>query len=100
MIIVRNLQTGAVLHRVPPSIVNHADFGPAAAIVVKADGAVAWAVERQAPDGSLVDEIRAADKMGYRVVATGPGIDAASLALAGSTLYWTQDGKPASAVLH
>jgi hypothetical protein len=37
---------------------------------------------------------------GIRTLASGPTVAPSSLALAGSTLYWTQEGKPFSAVLN
>jgi hypothetical protein len=44
-------------------------------------------------------EVHAADRTGSRLLASGPTIDPHSLALAGSTLYWTQGGKPFTASL-
>ena len=105
-LIVRDLRTGRMLHKLqigtPPLI--EADNGYATAIVVKSDGSVAWivghsfgAAESLGPPP--VYEVEAADKPGRRVLASGTDIDPSSLALAGSTLYWTQGGKPASALL-
>jgi hypothetical protein len=65
------------------------------AIVVKSDGSVAWIVE-----SSSEYQVRAVDKSGSRVLSSGTNIDPHSLALAGSTLYWTQGGKPKSAMLN
>ena len=112
-VVVRNLQTGRVLHNVPTGISNHAEpgfsgVGPTKAIVLKSDGAVAWIVQTHLESPSANNNykshgeyaVEAADKTGNRLLASGPGIDPSSLALAGSTLYWTQEGKPASAVLN
>jgi len=44
-------------------------------------------------------EVRAVDKTGSRLLASGGDIDPTSLALAGSTLYWTQGSLPFSAQL-
>jgi hypothetical protein len=100
LVIVRDLRNGRVLHDVPtgtsnppyPTLVGD---GPTTAIVVKSDGAVAWIVENL-----LKYEVHALDKTGNRVLASGSDIEPHSLALAGSTLYWMQGGKPMSAVLH
>jgi len=72
---------------------------------VKSDGAVAWIVETQR--GPFVGEtgpptmfeVRAVDRTGSRLLASGSHFDPLSLALAGSTLYWTQGGQPFSAQL-
>jgi len=45
-------------------------------------------------------DLYAFDKTGERLLASGVELEPASLALKGSLLYWTQDGKPFSAVLH
>jgi hypothetical protein len=108
---VRNLRNGKVVHRVPtgtPSeathtvdgvVVQNEGVGPAMAIVVKSDGAVAWIA--QAPGGGegYQYQVHALDKTGSRLLAASTEVDPFSLALAGSTLYWTQDGKPKSASL-
>jgi hypothetical protein len=105
LIIVKNLRTGMTLHRVPTGVptmqtpeVSEIGTGPASIIVVKADGAVAWI----APTGTGVGlrQIRAVDKSGTRVLASGPGIGRSSLTLAEGRLYWTQGDVPASAILN
>jgi hypothetical protein len=104
-IVVRNLRNGRVIHKVPtgtPSIPpkNPGDIGigGTTSIVVKNDGAVAWIV---AVSGATPEyQVHAFDKTGSRVLASGSEIAPYSLALAGSTLYWTQGGKPMSAVLN
>ncbi|MGP0101712.1 MAG: hypothetical protein ACLPUT_08855 [Solirubrobacteraceae bacterium] len=91
-VIVRDLRTGRVLHRADSTGSFVQD------IVLKSDGAVAWIV-----DTSFLPEehaVVALDKTGTRTLASGRGVEASSLALAGSTLYWTQAGKPFSAVLN
>jgi hypothetical protein len=115
-VVVRNLLTGRVLRREPtggskltPSIHNYnvpepGDYvgvGPALDVVVKGDGSVAWIVHNHL--SSLVPpkyEVHVVDRLGSRIVASNPDIGPSSLALAGSTLYWTQDGKPFSALLN
>jgi hypothetical protein len=97
---VRNLRTGRVLHHVPngerpnPHSVG---LGETAAIVVRADGAVAWTVRAGETRGGI--QLRSVDASGSHLLAMSPTIDPRSLALAGSTVYWTDDGKPASAQL-
>jgi hypothetical protein len=112
-IFVQDLRNGRVLRRLPTgSAVHHeagfSGVGPAVAIVAKSDGAVAWIVESHYEPASAKNDyisgheyaVEAADSTGNRLLASGQGIDPASLALAGSTLYWTQGGKPASAALN
>jgi len=115
---VENLRTGQVLHSVPTGTVpganggqttvpvgdtppNTVGVGPIVTLVVKSDGAVAWTVENRIPARHVpaIYEVHALDGSGARVLATGSDIDPHSLALAGSTLYWTRDGKPMSAPL-
>jgi hypothetical protein len=47
----------------------------------------------------VVYDVRAVDAAGDRLLADGNNIAPNSLALAGSTLYWTQGGAPQSASL-
>jgi hypothetical protein len=101
LIIVRDLRSGHVLHKVPTGIprpenaASAIGAGFATTIVLKSDGAVAWINER--PLGEATEyQVHALDKTGNRLLATGTDIDPHSLALAGSTLYWTQGGKPYS----
>ena len=103
-VVVRDLRTGRILHYVPtgesisplPGIVGD---GPVIAIVVKSDGAVAWTVDTEESGGNSY-HVHALDKNGQRVLASGADIDPHSLALAGSTLYWAQGGKPFSTTLN
>jgi hypothetical protein len=68
------------------------------AIVVKNDGRVAWIVETGYPVAEY--QVHAVDKSGNQMLAAGTDVDLHSLALTGSTLYWTQGGKPISSVLN
>ncbi len=104
-IVVRDLRNGRVLHKIPTgnsASSTHVGSGPAMAIVAKSDGAVAWIAEndslstREAKDY----EVHALDRSGSRVLASGSGIEPLSLGVVGSTLYWMQSGKPASATLN
>jgi hypothetical protein len=91
-VVVRDLRTGRVLHRADSTGSFVQD------IVLKPDGAVAWIVDTNflPAEHSVV----ALDKSGIRTLASGPSVVPSSLALAGSTLYWTQAAKPFSAVLN
>lgn len=103
---VRDLRTGRVLRNEPtgtavtPGPEPEQDFGigHTTAIVVKTDGSVAWIAEAPKEDGRY--QVHAADMNGGRVLATGPDIDPASLALAEGTLYWMQGGRAYSAALN
>jgi hypothetical protein len=103
-VVVRDLRNGRMLHKVPtgtrndPQVRPDNGIGPTTAIVVKSDGSVAWIVETNPGAGTY--QVHALDSTGGRVLASGSDIDPSSLALAGSTVYWTQGGKPASAVLN
>ena len=112
-VVVRNLRTGRILRHLPTGapLIARPDFkgvGPARAIVVKADGSVAWIawdLQRSREYTSSSSEARfydvyASDKSGTRLLASGFDVSPFSLALAGSTIYWTQGGKPVSAALN
>jgi hypothetical protein len=99
-VIVRNLLTGQILHRAPTGAKSHPKFvgdGPTVAIIVKADGAVAWITDTVQSENRY--QVHALDGTGERILAVGSNIESNSLALAGSTLYWTQGGVSASALL-
>jgi hypothetical protein len=100
--VVRDLSTGRVLHKVITG--RFVEPGPTpfgigsdTAIVVKSDGAVAWIVETGVPAAYRVYAI---DKTGSRLLASSAEIVPYSLALAGSTVYWTQGSQPFSASLN
>ncbi len=103
--IVRNLRNGRVLHRVPIGT-SAGGRGEAHSVVLKTDGSVAWIAEFERkpmpPAIGLVTEyeVGAVDRTGTRVLAVATDIAPKSLALAGSTLYWTQRGAPMSTVLN
>lgn len=108
IIVVRDLRTGRVMHEAPTAEAQtpgDVGKGSARSLVVKSDGAVAWIVETVSGPtvGGIgpptIYEVRAVDKTGSRLLASGGDIDPSSLALAGSTLYWTQGGQPFSAQL-
>jgi hypothetical protein len=94
LVIVRDLRSGRVLRSVPTGTSTNPmvrGAGPTTAIAVKKDGAVAWIVEASHEPNRY--EVHAVDKSGSRLLASGADVDPSSLALAGSTLYWTQGGK-------
>jgi hypothetical protein len=98
-----NLPSGLPLEPHPAS--DCEGVGEIKGIVLKSDGAVAWTAfdfRRTVAHGALYPryyDLYASDKSGERLLASGTEINPDSLALAGSTLYWTQGGKPASAPL-
>jgi hypothetical protein len=104
LIIVRNLRNDRILHKIPtgtpippsPLVIGN---GPVESIVLKGDGSVAW-INKYSVGKITSYEVHAFDKTGSRVLATGTNIVPNSLALAGSTLYSTQEGKPFSATLN
>jgi hypothetical protein len=99
-VFVRDLRTGRILHELPTGTADRpgdVGKGRTSAIVVKADGAVAWINPIEAP---VSWEIHAVDGSGSRVLASGAGIDPYSLRLKNSTLSWVQNGKTEFATLH
>jgi len=112
-VVVRDLRSGRILRHLPTGALlkpspGNAGVGPIVGLVAKPNGSVAWIAEdfgRSAPSTSTSEEARyydvyASDKSGTRLLASGLDVSPSSLALAGSTLYWTQGGKPASAALN
>ena len=87
---VRNLRTGTVRTNPIP-----AGTAVATEIVVSSSGAVAWTRKLQAQ----IVEVRALGAGGERLLDSGTDVDPESLALAGSTVYWTKAGIAQSAVL-
>ena len=108
-VVVRDLRSGRFLHDLPtgtpaaPPENGDVGVGEIQSLVVKSDGAVAWIVQAlETVGGQLISnyQVHTVDASGSRVVVSGREIDPSSLALAGSTLYWTQGGKPFSATLN
>jgi hypothetical protein len=108
LIQVRDLRTHRLIHSSPtstsePPPSNAIGNGSAEGIVVKSDGSVAWiAVDGERPSGSPLPTIYQVWKIDHTVqhlLAMGTQIVPHSIALAGSTVYWTDGGAPASAPL-
>ncbi|HTU79559.1 MAG TPA: hypothetical protein VMF09_12445 [Solirubrobacteraceae bacterium] len=111
-VVVRDLRTGRLVVHVPTGVPlvperYFAGVGTVVRIVLKSDGSVAWLAndfDRSRPEGALGPEVHyydvyAAEGSVTRLLAAGTDIDPSSLALAGSTVYWIEAGKPASAEL-
>ncbi|MHB8242411.1 MAG: hypothetical protein ACYDHN_10505 [Solirubrobacteraceae bacterium] len=102
---VRDLRTHRLIHssatstsEPPPSEVI--GNGPAQGIVVKSDGSVAWiAVDGWQPALPTTYQVWKIDRTGQHLLATSPKIAPDSIALAGNTVYWTNDGAPELAPL-
>jgi hypothetical protein len=102
-VLVVSVRTGKTVHKVPTGILKPAVPGVVGAgetrtILVKSNGSVAWINDKFQKENRF--EVHALDTTGERVLAVGSNIAPESLALAGNMLYWIQDGKPFSAVLH
>jgi hypothetical protein len=115
----RDLRTGRLLQSLPtgglrekifggecPTIQTIVGAGRPSDVVVTPHGSAAWIWERYyRPESSIeifgrtVYTVEAFDKRGVHVLASGEGVAPRSLALAGSTLYWTENGQPRSATL-
>jgi hypothetical protein len=74
--------------------------GPAMDVVVGPDESAAWIVRDEAPVATQgLYEVHVLEGSTARVLAVSAVIDPSSLAIARSTLYWTQAGLPHSATL-
>jgi hypothetical protein len=122
---VLNLRTRKLIHSIPhefPIVPGEVGRGEVKSIVVKSDGSVAWTtfIVEKGPERIHVcppvpevcrggprtyewettySAVHTLDRSGNRLAAAGADIEPNSLALAGSTLYWMQGGKPMSATL-
>jgi hypothetical protein len=73
------------------------------AVALKANGSVAWILDRVDYTGagnSQTYEVWKSDGAGMVLLDSDPEIDPASLLLDGSTLTWTRAGEPRSATLN
>lgn len=69
-------------------------------LVVKGDGSVAWIAQDTETKEGYSYQLHVLDREGEHVLASSPELAPYSLALTGSTLYWTENGKPFSATLN
>lgn len=86
----------------PVGQVNGLDgVGHTTSLVLKADGAVAWIVNDNAPPDPPTYEVIKADATGRPIVlAAGTDITPGSLTLSGSTLHWAQAASTHTATLN
>jgi len=104
-IMVRDLRDGRLLrNHLEPSFETQPERTPArnvTSLVLKANGSVAWIVDRLAFMGlpHSIDVV-AVDSTGRRVLDSGLDVDPTSLALTGSTLTWRKGGIVRSAMLN
>ena len=69
-------------------------------IALKANGSVAWIGQANSIIGpAFIREVERSDSTGFAVLDKGDGIGLHSLALHGSTLSWSDDGKTHSAII-
>jgi hypothetical protein len=101
-IAVRDLRDGRVLRNIDASIETVAGRPSAVqSLVLKANGSVAWIVDRAAFMGSpRTIDVVAEDTTGRRMLDRGPDIDPLSLRLSGSTLSWQKGGASRTATLN
>jgi hypothetical protein len=112
-VVVKSLQSGRVLHRVPTGTAlrasaNYVGVGGIVDLIVKADGAVAWiaedgqrGVQEEQTLGHAMNyyDVYALDANGLHELAAGTAINPTSLALGGNTLYWSNAGLAYSTTL-
>jgi hypothetical protein len=108
LIQVRDLRTHRLIHSSPtstspPPPLDVIGNGGADGIVVKSDGSVAWIAVDGAhpylPSLPTTYQVWKIDQSGQHLLAMGTQIVPNSIALAGSTVYWTDGGVPSSAPL-
>jgi hypothetical protein len=97
----RRMRDGRRIRRVAAAPSAPGSLGDVTDLVLRGDGAMAWIVElRDSPTSPLRYELRRSESgSSSSVLAQGGDLAPGSLALAGSTLYWTQAGTPRSAPL-
>jgi hypothetical protein len=105
-ITVRDLRDGHVLRdRLQPSLESSDYYTQrvrlVTSLVLKANGSVAWIVDRQAfADQPRTLDVVAVDSAGRRLLDRGADIEPESLTLTGSTLTWRKGGATKSATLN
>jgi len=104
---VRDLRSGRTIARADATTPLPAGSRPLVSVTdleLKPNGSVAWIAQNSVASATGTTperiEVRKLERRGRDVLlASGLGIVPASLALGGSTLYWTRDGAPFSAAL-
>ena len=95
-VVVQSLRSGRFVTRLAISSEDTAEDRTVTDLELRPTGSVAW-INRVG--AGPAHEVQARDGAGARLLDSGPGIDPLSLALGGSTLYWTKAGVAASARL-
>jgi hypothetical protein len=97
----RRTRDGRRIRRVAAAPSVPGSLGDVTDLVLRGDGTMAWIVElRDSPTSPPRYELRRSESgSSSSVLAQGGDLAPGSLALAGSTLYWTQAGTPRSAPL-
>jgi len=104
-IMVRDLRDGRVLrNQLQPSFENPLSertwTRTVTSLVVKANGSVAWIVDRPADNGlPRTIDVVAVDSTGRRLLDSGPDVETTSLTLTDSTLTWRKGGVVRTATL-
>ncbi len=93
-VIVRSLLTGQTLHNTAATNQTLVEQqGGLQALVLKADGSVAWiAYEQSLGNGGRLRQLFRDDRSGLKLLASGLGVRSSSLALHGSLLRWRENG--------
>jgi hypothetical protein len=99
-VISRDLRSGRRIARAPTGDLprlgpNYVGIGEALSLVVSATGGIAWIAERE----THIFEVHTASARGTKLLASGEDISPRSLAVAGSTIYWTDGAAAKSAYL-
>jgi len=100
--VVRQLDTGvpSATQTAAAGSTHLSGVGPTTTVVLRPDGAVAWIVhDILAPDPPSYQVWKADAGGAPTMLATANDIDPASLALAGSTVYWSEGGAAHAATL-
>jgi hypothetical protein len=100
LVFVRNLKTGKLLAELQTSGQSanskEPSAGPADSLVVTPSGTAAWI----STAGAGVYQVHVTEAGHSRTLASAAGIGPTSLALAGNTLYWTENGHAASGAIN
>jgi hypothetical protein len=105
-LVIRDLATGRVLHRVPTGVpptpaatglvMPAVGIGAVEDLALRPDGSAAWIASELVRPGHF--EVMAVDRDGVRELASGSTIES-SLVLVGNFVYWTDNGRSHHATL-